>query len=192
MKIRKPWLIKLLGLFGAIVIRLWLSTLRPLLLLPLPHLDPRRLSATDRFIYIFWHENILLPCYLFGRCHINVLISQHADGELITQVCRHLGYGAVRGSKTRGGIQAMRKMLRNRRRCHVAVMPDGPRGPRRHVEMGVVYLAAKTGMPIIVCGIGYDRPCACTPGTASPCRALEQGPHRHARSNSRSRRRRQG
>jgi hypothetical protein len=34
---------------------------------------------------------------------ILVLISQHADGELIAEVCRHLRFGLVRGSTTRGG-----------------------------------------------------------------------------------------
>ena len=36
-------------------------------------------------------------------------------------------------------------------------MPDGPRGPRRHVELGLIYLAAKTGLPIVLVGVGHQR-----------------------------------
>jgi lysophospholipid acyltransferase (LPLAT)-like uncharacterized protein len=41
---------------------------------------------------------------------------------------------------------------------HLAITPDGPRGPRRQVQPGVVYLAARLGLPIVPFGVGYDRP----------------------------------
>lgn len=158
MKIRKPWMIKLIGLLGALVIRLWLSTVRSRYHSLGKNVDPRQPALQVRYIYVFWHENILLPCYLFARRDVKVLISQHADGEMIAQVCRHVGFGTIRGSSTRGGIQALRKMLRASQKFHIAVIPDGPRGPRRQVESGVIYLASRTGLPIAVVGIGYERP----------------------------------
>ena len=39
---------------------------------------PERLDAGERYIYAFWHENLLLPAYHYGRPDIQVLISQHA------------------------------------------------------------------------------------------------------------------
>lgn len=158
MKIRKPWMIKWIGLLGAVVIRLWLSTLR-IRYKPLgTNFDPNQPGLEQRYIYIFWHENILLPCYLFARRDIKVLISEHADGEMIAQVCRHVGFGTIRGSTTRKSLTAMRNMLRESERCHIAVIPDGPRGPRRRIEKGVVYLASRTGLPIVAAGIGYENP----------------------------------
>jgi len=77
---------------------------------------------------------------------------------MIAQVCKFIGYGTIRGSKTRGGMKAMREMIRASGDNHIAVMPDGPRGPRRHLELGLVYLAAKTGRAIVPVGVGYDRP----------------------------------
>ncbi|MCS7272394.1 MAG: hypothetical protein NZ703_15025, partial [Gemmataceae bacterium] len=35
--------------------------------------------------------------------------------------------------------------------------PDGPRGPRRHVQPGIVYLAARTGWPIVPIGVGFQK-----------------------------------
>jgi lysophospholipid acyltransferase (LPLAT)-like uncharacterized protein len=109
------------------------------------------------YIYAFWHENILLPACYYGRPEVRVLISQHADGQLIAEVCRHLGFGLVRGSTTRGGAEAMRQMLRACQESHLAITPDGPRGPRRQVQQGLVYLAARTGLPIVPIGIAFKR-----------------------------------
>ena len=41
---------------------------------------------------------------------------------------------------------------------HVVVTPDGPRGPRRVVQQGPVYVASRTGMKVVCAGIGYRRP----------------------------------
>ncbi len=49
-------------------------------------------------------------------------------------------------------------MIRLAEKHHFAVLPDGPRGPRRHIELGLIFLAARTGLPLVLAGIGYDRP----------------------------------
>jgi lysophospholipid acyltransferase (LPLAT)-like uncharacterized protein len=158
MKLRHPALIRAASTAGAWVVRGWLGTVRyhyePLA----ANLDPWRPGLPGRFIYAFWHEGLLLPAYRYARRDIRVLISQHADGQLIAEVCERLGFRTVRGSSTRGGVEAVREMVRLGGGCHLAITPDGPRGPRRRVQPGVVYLAAKTGMPVVPMGIGYHRP----------------------------------
>ena len=158
MKIRHPLAMKWIGFVGAWLIRFWGSTLcyryRPIGPNRIPHHGP----VPGRGIFCFWHENIFLPCCQYPRRDIMVLISRHADGEMIAQCAARLGYGLVRGSSTRGGMEALRQMMRASEDFHIVVMPDGPRGPRRHVELGLLFLAAKTGMPLIPLGIGYDRP----------------------------------
>jgi lysophospholipid acyltransferase (LPLAT)-like uncharacterized protein len=159
MKLRNPRLIQGAGRLGAWTIRLWLGTLRfeyhPLG----PAVDPRGFdSAERRYLYAFWHETMLLPTYLYRHANCCILVSRHADGELITQMCRHLDIKVVRGSTTRGGMEAVRQMLAVEDNYHLAITPDGPRGPRRRVQMGVVYLAARLGLPIVPAGFGFDRP----------------------------------
>ncbi len=157
MKIRHPVLIKALGFAVAWVVRLWIGTLgyryRPVG----PNMDPNRPGFAGRYIYAFWHENILLPAYHYGRRDIHVLISRHADGQFIAEVVRHLRFRVVAGSTTRGGVEAIRRMVRLSRTAHLAITPDGPRGPRRRVQPGAVYLAARTGLPIVPFGIAYAR-----------------------------------
>ncbi len=156
MKIRHPRLIKLAALLGAWAVRGWVGTLR-FEYAPLgPHLDPRT-RHVRRHIYAFWHENMLLPAYLYGEVHPYVLISDHADGQLIAELIQHLGFAAVRGSTTRGGIKAVRRLLEIQG-SHLAVTPDGPRGPRRHVQPGLIYLSSRLGLPIVPAGFAYERP----------------------------------
>jgi lysophospholipid acyltransferase (LPLAT)-like uncharacterized protein len=154
MKLRSPWMLSAVGLAGAWLIRLWVSTLR------------RRLYFADgvrhpadcrqqRYIYAFWHESMLFPATY--RTRIRVLISTHSDGELIARVCRFLGFDVARGSTTRGGAAAVLGLYRGSKHAHLAVTPDGPRGPRRRVQVGLVYLASLTGLPVVPCGVGYSR-----------------------------------
>jgi lysophospholipid acyltransferase (LPLAT)-like uncharacterized protein len=158
MKLRNPWLIRVLSLLGAWVIRCWMSTVRRRFLLHDRRDYPTGDLQAGRYIYAFWHEGMLFLASVPWKSTIHVLISQHADGELISQICRRLGFKIVRGSTTRGGMQATRELLRLSERSHLAVTPDGPRGPRRRVQPGLIYLASRTGLPILPTGIGYQHP----------------------------------
>ena len=157
MKIRQPWLLKILGGAIALLIRCWIGSLSYRYRPQGMNVNPHRSGLEGHFIYAFWHENLLLPAYQYGKRNIHVLISQHADGELIAEACRHLGFQLVRGSTTRGGVEALRLMKRLADSGHLAITPDGPRGPRRKVQQGAIYLASKTGLPIIPIGFAYQR-----------------------------------
>jgi len=159
MKLRHPLLISLAARLIARFVRLWIGSLRYTYRPLGPALDPRDEAFRGRYLYVFWHENILLPAYLFGPTrNIHVLISRHADGQLIAEVAERLGFRTVRGSSTRGGVEAVREMLKRSDAGHLAVTPDGPRGPRQEVQPGVVYLASRTGLPVVPFGVAFDRP----------------------------------
>jgi lysophospholipid acyltransferase (LPLAT)-like uncharacterized protein len=157
MKLRQRWLIKGVAFITSVIMRLWMSTLR-LRYRPVgTNLLPSCPDLQGRYIYAFWHETLLLPTYFYGRA-VCSLISQHADGEFIAEICRHLRIRIVRGSTTRGAVPALRKLLRAGRTIHLAIPPDGPRGPRRRLQAGIIYLASRTGLPIVPVGFAADRP----------------------------------
>jgi lysophospholipid acyltransferase (LPLAT)-like uncharacterized protein len=158
MKLRHPALIKAAGLAGSLILRLWMGTLRYRYRPLGPNVDPHETNLDGSHIYAIWHENMLLPAYRYARPDISILISEHADGQLIAEVCRHLRIGLVRGSTSRGGASAVRQMLRANQQAHLAITPDGPRGPRRHVQLGLIYVAARTRRSIIPTGFGFHRP----------------------------------
>lgn len=158
MKIRHPLAIKVLTRVGAWVVRMWMRTLRYRYQPLGPNVDPHIRGREQKYIYAFWHENLLLPAYQYGGLDNRVLISQHADGQIIAGICERLGFQPIRGSTTRGGLEAVRRIVRDGQGGHLGITPDGPRGPRRVVQPGLVYLAARTGLPIVLVGFAYCRP----------------------------------
>jgi lysophospholipid acyltransferase (LPLAT)-like uncharacterized protein len=79
-----------------------------------------------------------------------MMISQHRDGEFIARAVRQFGIESVRGSTTRGGLSALRGMIRVfRSGANLAITPDGPQGPKHVVQIGVIELARQTGAPIL-------------------------------------------
>lgn len=158
MKLRNPWAISAAGFAGAWAMRLWMWTLRYQYQPQGPNMDPGRTDLSGRYIYAMWHEYLLLPIFQYARPDIHVLISRHADGQLVAEICRHLGIPLVRGSTTRGGMVAVRQLLQAGGRTHLAITPDGPRGPRRRVQPGLIYLASKLGLPIVPVGFGLQKP----------------------------------
>lgn len=101
-------------------------------------------------IYVFWHERIMMTTYWWRKRKIVVLTSQSRDGEYIARFIQRFGYGAVRGSSTRGAVGAVLQMARLMRAgCTTCFVVDGPRGPRREAKMGPALLAKRSGHPMM-------------------------------------------
>ena len=83
---------------------------------------------------------------------------QHRDADILARVAYHMGFDCVRGSTYRGGARAIWAMFERSRQQHLTITPDGPRGPRRQFAQGPVYLASRLQLPLVVMGLGYDRP----------------------------------
>ncbi len=158
MKLNHPFLNKLGGLLGSAAIRGWMSTLDYKAAYYDTAVDPVFPECRGHKIYIFWHEYILFPIHLRGHLNLSMLLSRHRDAEILSHAAYHLGFDFVRGSTNRGGLGAIRELLRKSRSMHLTITPDGPRGPRRRLAPGSIYLASKLGLPLVAMGYGYDRP----------------------------------
>jgi lysophospholipid acyltransferase (LPLAT)-like uncharacterized protein len=115
-------------------------------------------SSRENALWPLWHETLLLGIWFYRRIGIRVMISASRDGERIARITQHLGYVPVRGSTSKGSLAATRKLvagLREGRRT--AITPDGPRGPRRRAQPGVVAIARLSGRPVVAIGIGVER-----------------------------------
>jgi len=112
------------------------------------------------FLVAFWHGRLLMGSIAWPYDHpFRMVISEHADGQLIARTVAHLGYGSIPGSTTRGGARVLRGMVRALKdgAC-VGVTPDGPRGPRMRVAPGIVQAARLSGAPILPM-VAAVRPC---------------------------------
>jgi lysophospholipid acyltransferase (LPLAT)-like uncharacterized protein len=109
-------------------------------------------------IYTFWHNRVFLSTYFWRRRRIVVMTSRSFDGEYIARFIQRFGYGASRGSSTRGATGAVVEMIRLMRDgCPTAFTIDGPKGPKYVAKMGAVMLARKTGHPILPFTITAER-----------------------------------
>jgi lysophospholipid acyltransferase (LPLAT)-like uncharacterized protein len=101
-------------------------------------------------IHTLWHDCIYLAIYFWRQRGIAYMTSQSFDGEYIARFLQRFGFGAVRGSSSRGGVGALVQMARLvRAGISVGFTVDGPQGPRYIAKMGAVLLAKKTGRPIL-------------------------------------------
>jgi lysophospholipid acyltransferase (LPLAT)-like uncharacterized protein len=101
-------------------------------------------------IHAFWHARLLPLVYSHRHRSVAVLTSQHRDGEIIARVLERFGFRSARGSSRRGGDRGLREMLAHAGEGRsLAITPDGPRGPAERVKPGIVYLASRTGFPVL-------------------------------------------
>jgi len=100
-------------------------------------------------IHSFWHGRILPATVYFQRRGIVVITSENYDGEWIARIIKKFGYGAARGSTSRGGPKALLQLVREVKSKGVAFTLDGPRGPAEVAQPGAVWLAKATGNPLM-------------------------------------------
>lgn len=116
-------------------------------------------------IAVFWHETLPAIPILLRKARAAgmvqpcvVLASRHRDGQLIGNIMVNLGMEQVAGSTSKGGAAALRGLARALAAGkHVALTPDGPRGPRRVAAPGVAQLAALTGARVLPCAAWTSR-----------------------------------
>jgi lysophospholipid acyltransferase (LPLAT)-like uncharacterized protein len=107
-------------------------------------------AANKPVIFALWHGGLLPLLYHHRKQGIAVLISEHADGEIIARVAVSLGYRTVRGSTSRGAARALLGLVRVIGEGHdLAITPDGPRGPAKSVASGTLVVAQRSGAPIL-------------------------------------------
>ena len=101
-------------------------------------------------VYATWHNRIFSSVYFLRNRRIVVLTSQSFDGEYIARFIQRFGFGAVRGSSTRGGIGGLAAMIRLMKKgMPMCFTVDGPKGPRYTAKSGAVLLAKKTRNPVL-------------------------------------------
>ncbi len=158
MKLNQPWLIKTAGLLSSAMIRAYMSTLDYRVAFYDPTVYPSHPECHGQKIYLFWHEYILPPVYICGHLNVSMLLSRHTDAEILSRVALHTGFGTVRGSTNRGNTAALKELFDLAETMNLTITPDGPRGPRRSMAQGAIYLASRLQIPIVCLGLGLDRP----------------------------------
>ena len=149
MRIRSPLLTRLAARAAVLLVRLLFATCRVQARLEVPGINPYDGTGDRRFLFCVWHDHILMTCFTGRPQNMAGLVSRHQDGSYLADAMKLLGITPIRGSSSRGGAQAMRQMFDAARGLHIAITPDGPRGPRRQAKSGIVFLASRSGRAIV-------------------------------------------
>jgi lysophospholipid acyltransferase (LPLAT)-like uncharacterized protein len=118
--------------------------------------------VTENCIGALWHNRLLIfPVVLrrfFPQRHGAALISASRDGDLLTDAVQRFGYDVIRGSSSRLGASAILQLTQALASGRdVVITPDGPRGPAYELGPGIIFLAQKSGAPVVPINLEYSR-----------------------------------
>ncbi|MCC6730794.1 MAG: lysophospholipid acyltransferase family protein [Chthonomonadales bacterium] len=110
-------------------------------------------AARKGCILVTWHGRTLIAANTLRGRGFWALISLSRDGEIQNHIFRRFGFQTIRGSTGRGGVRAALQLARAVQEGGVlAFTPDGPRGPTHRVQEGTIFLAQRSGKPIVPIG----------------------------------------
>ena len=111
----------------------------------------------EKCIYTFWHCHIFTLAYKFKFKKAGILISSSQDGQFIAGPVSALGFKAIRGSSSKNAVNAIKNLVKYAKFHHIAITPDGPRGPKNKLKKGVFFLAYNTKLPIVALNLKYEK-----------------------------------
>jgi lysophospholipid acyltransferase (LPLAT)-like uncharacterized protein len=152
------WPARLLIALGFGIYRVWARTIR--LCIEDPH-EVIEFVRNRPVIFAIWHNRLLMLPRVFDPSFPTRqsygLISASRDGDLIATFIERSGYGTIRGSSSRKGVIALRQLMDTlAANGNVLFTPDGPRGPVYEATPGVIFLAQKSGAPIVPIHMEYS------------------------------------
>jgi lysophospholipid acyltransferase (LPLAT)-like uncharacterized protein len=150
------WKLNVIGLMGKLLIDLLFFTIKTDII---GYEKVRSMIDSRQVILSVWHSRLFAFSYMFKGLGGVAMVSESRDGEMAVQIVKRQGNSTVRGSSTRGGIHALKKMISILKKGGGPgiITPDGPQGPRFRVQPGVILLAKKTGFPIVPVTYSGDR-----------------------------------
>ena len=107
-------------------------------------------------IFVTWHGRaLMLPFFWRNPRPMKALVSPHRDGRIIAELLRRFNILSIDGSTDRNAFGAALEIMKELRKgTTVALISDGPLGPRMRLNKSVIYFAQKTGKPIM--GLTYS------------------------------------
>jgi lysophospholipid acyltransferase (LPLAT)-like uncharacterized protein len=112
-------------------------------------------------LFCGWHQQFfsaVRPFKNYKTFNPSIMISQSKDGEIVAKMALRNGWNPVRGSSSKGGMEALKKMIaclkENKLAAHVV---DGPRGPSGVVKAGVILLAHAANAVIVTASVSAEK-----------------------------------
>jgi len=147
-KISRALALIIVPFFGSLLIRLLYATNK------IKFHAPQSIGD-EPIIMACWHGELLMIPYAYTRYrkipHVKLVISEHFDGNLIAKTLELFKFGTIRGSSTRGGARALIQSIKELKDGYdLGITPDGPKGPRHEVADGIIVMAQKANVKIVL------------------------------------------
>ena len=141
----------LVPFMGSLVIRFLYLTNKKIFHSPKAILD-------EPVIFACWHGELLMLPYLYFHYrktpHAKVLISSHFDGTLISKTIKYFGLETISGSTNRNASRVLIQGIKTLKDGYdIGSTPDGPQGPIHELADGLVIMAQKAKVKIILINI---------------------------------------
>jgi lysophospholipid acyltransferase (LPLAT)-like uncharacterized protein len=120
----------------------------------------------ESFIYALWHDQLLMsPSTWQNKTRIDILISKHKDGDIISDTIKFHGFNSIRGStnnpnkeKEKNSLATIRMILNSlKKNISIGITPDGPRGPRHEVSEGTINIARISKKKILPMALSFKK-----------------------------------
>jgi hypothetical protein len=123
------------------------------------HIPQKYWDKNKPVVIALGHGRLALMPFLFPRkLKVSALISDHPDGRLVKNAAWFFNIRTVVGSSTRGGVKALREILRRVKKGEtIFITPDGPKGPYMTCSKGTIEIARMGGIPIIPASISAQK-----------------------------------
>ena len=113
----------------------------------------RAIKNNEPLCFAHWHGDELAILWMLEPYRCCVMTSTSKDGELMDSTLRLMGTKTSRGSSTRGGVSALKGILRlSKEGYRPSVAVDGPKGPYHKVKPGIFEISRITGGMISAAG----------------------------------------
>ena len=148
---------RLLGFLVFLAVSAWRRTLR-ISIVGEEHRQAVRTSG-KKPLHAIWHQRMVGGILAHRGEGYVTMASRSDDGEIIATFLKHWGFGAARGSSSRGGEAGSLELLEALKTAPgAALTPDGPRGPARKSKRGILVLAEQGGALVVPSSSSSSRP----------------------------------
>lgn len=105
-------------------------------------------------IIVFWHRKIFTVCNATRVIKKKAsIVSASNDGEILSELLRREGNELIRGSSNRDNIKSLKEAMKYAKNKYtIGIAIDGPKGPIYEPKAGAIFIAQKTGLPIVPVG----------------------------------------
>ena len=111
----------------------------------------KNVNINKQNIVVFWHRKIFTVCNATRIIKKKAsIVSSSKDGEILAELLRREGNELIRGSSNKDNIKSLKEAVRYAKDCYtLGIAIDGPKGPIFEPKAGAIYIAQKTGLPLL-------------------------------------------